>query len=117
MPLAPTLPMRAPLPMAGIAPPPMGPRVPDPFALQDMKAGIGKLLDAADKDPMMIGKKLNPVILTLIKLRDEINTPPTPPQEEADQAPAGPLDQTPIGAGLNGTPPAAVPRLLGLPGS
>lgn len=114
MPLAgPLAPIPAP-PLVGVAPPPVGPRLPDPKAIADLKAAIAKLLDAAEKDPM-VAKRLNPVIQTLIKVRGELLTPPTPDREEAEDADGGPLDSTPPGMlGQGGTPIlSALPRLIG----
>lgn len=106
-------PMAAP-PMLGVAPPPVGPRVPDPRAIADLKAGIAKLLDAADKDPILVAPALNPIIKTLIGVRAKLLEPPKPTREEAEYPDAGPLDHTPQGDVLGGNPLLSVlPRLMG----
>lgn len=101
-----------PLPLLGVAPPLIGPRLPDPQALTDLRAGIGKLLDAAERDPI-VGRELNPIIKTLMEARAKLTQPPKPSREEA-AAGAGPLDKTPQGD-VGGIPiQALLPRLAGI---
>ena len=113
------MPMAMP-PMLGVPPPPIGLRLPDPRAITDLKAGIAKLLDAAEKDPGLVGKAINPLIRQLIDARTKLlepPKPPKPPRQEAEDADEGPLDQTPGGDVSTGTPAlSALPRLMGLPG-
>ena len=102
-----------PLPMLGVAPPPLGPRLPDPQALTDLRQGIEKLLDAAEKDPM-VGRALNPIIMMLMEASKKLRQPPKPSREEADAGDMEPLDRTPMGD-IGGIPlPALLPRLAGL---
>lgn len=101
-----------PLPFMGIAPPPIGPRLPDPQALAELRAGIEKLLNAAEKDPL-VGRVLNPIIETLMKARQRLTQPPTPPREEGSAGMA-PLDHTPSGD-VRGMPLSVLlPRLAGV---
>ena len=103
--------MAPPLPMLGVAPPPVGPRMPNPLALADLRAGISKLLDAAEKDPL-VGRALNPIIRTLMDARTKLMSPPKPSRDEAPGS-TEPLDQTPQGD-VGGTPLSALlPQILG----
>lgn len=103
----------APLPLVGVAPPPIGPRLPDPQALTDLRQGIEKLLDAAEKDPL-VGKEINPIIEKLMGASKKLRQPPKPSREEAAAGFGGPLDQTPPGD-VAGIPlPTMLPRLAGL---
>lgn len=112
--MGPFPPIAAP-PMLGVAPPPVGPRLPDPRAIADLKAGIAKLLDAAEKDPV-VAKALNPIIQSLIQARAKLLEPPKPADEEAEDVDSGPLDRSPAGEGATGGTPilSALPRLMGL---
>jgi hypothetical protein len=102
-------------PMVGLAPPPIGPRLPDPKAIADLKQGIAKLLDAAEKDPM-VAKAVNPHIKGLIEARAKLLEPPKPAREADEDAENGPLDRTSAGEGATGGTPilSALPRLMGL---
>lgn len=101
-----------PLPLMGLAPPPVGPRVPDPMAIADLRAGITKLMDASQKD-RMVAKLINPSIRELIGAQQQLSKPPKASREESEAGGAGPLDQTPEGD-VGGTPmPEILARLVG----
>lgn len=112
MPVAgPFPPVGASPPMLGVPPAPVGPRMPDPRAIQDLKAGIAKLLDAAEKDPI-VAKELNPLIQQAIRIRAKLLTPPKPSSDEDEDAE---LDQSPTGARPDlHSVAAALPQLMGM---
>jgi hypothetical protein len=97
-------------PMAGIAPPPVGPQRPDPRAVDKVKQAIEQyaratrmLFDAIEMEPRL-AKPLNPIIEKAIGLQDgltkavrqSIQPPPAPRGEERGPEDE-PVDRTPTG--------------------
>lgn len=123
MPIAgPFTPIAAP-PMAGVAPPPVGPRTVNAAVIAAVKDAIKKLLEVVEleKDEGLKGhvdKLVAPLIKQAIQVRHQLSEPVKPPSEEAEDADGGPLDTSSSGMmGQGGTPIlSALPRLLGMGG-
>lgn len=106
-----------PLPLMGVAPPPIGPIMPNPqileasakanVALMELAKIIENLGDARG------AKIFNPLLRQALDAREEYAKPPKPSREEV-AAGLGPLDQTPTGDVGGISLPAILPRLAGL---
>lgn len=85
--------------------------MPSPKSLDDLRAGIDKLLDAGH-DPI-VARALNPLIEQLMGEYQKLRQPPKPSREEV-AAGLGPLDKTPEGD-VGGIPlQQLLPRLSGI---
>lgn len=105
-----------PLPMLGVAPPPIGPRPPSPTILDAAAKANVALMELAkiieNEADARASKIFNPLLQQALEARKEYAQPPKPSREEG--ASGGPLDQTPQGD-VGGTPlPDLLPRLAGI---
>lgn len=106
-------------PMAGVAPPPVGPRMVSQAVIAAVKDAIKKLLEVVEleKDEGLKGhvdKCVAPLIKQAIQVRHQLSAPVKPPREEAEDAENEPLDSSSHGMmGQGGSPIlSALPRLM-----
>lgn len=117
-----------PILVPGVAPPPVGPRLPNPQALDGLKNAtrslfdvVGQLAKIAELEPLLakdvasvIGEHLNGGLEALTTIVKKSVQGPSSPRRAADGS-GGPLDRTPSGVGADGgTPPVSLPQLMGL---
>ena len=111
-------------PMAGVAPPPVGPRTVNAAVIAAVKDAIKKLLEVVEleKDEGLkrhVDKLVAPLIKQAIQVRHQLSEPVKPPSEEDEDADGGPLDTSSSGMmGQGGNPIlSALPRLMGMGGA